>query len=405
MLSSIPAVFFAPLLFSTAPALAEPVSANIIPRAAPGKYFAQGDSYGSGIAAGDYVNSVPLSADWTCSRFTSAYGRQLNGLLGGAADFQHQACSGATAATVQQSQAIDPNADLATLTVGGNDADFGDIVEKCVYGFFPGDLSDASCATALAKTENNIDNNVWNPVWNALFNILTIATKPSFELYLTNYPRFWNENTTQCNDISFNYWSGPTASYTMTQERRAAMNRLTEKLNNQLASVVQNLNSNGQPRVHLVDIDTAFQGHRFCEDGSTEPQQPGQDNSNTWIFQYNTPSGSIDQTTAGNGGANADGANFFQAIKDAVGSDGSLTVNPLYAAWAVNLDNDFGSTGGLPLVLSKLFHPTTPGHTAIANAINAAIGSNPGGVNTALAPSTPPASSHPAAPAQSPPPV
>lgn len=383
MLASHPTFLLALLLFSAATVFAGIVPAHVVPRAAPGKYFAQGDPYASGIAAGNYVDGTPGSADWTCSRFTSAYGIQLNGLFGGAADFQHQACSGATSAAVRQNQIIDADADLATLTVGGNDADFGNIVDKCVYGFTPNQLNDASCQAALAATEKNIDNNVNNAVYNTVLNIVQKALKPGFELYLTSYPRFWNENTTQCNSVSFNYWSGPDTSYTMTQERRAAMNRLTLKLNSQLASVVKTFNTNSYPNVHIIDIDTPFQGHRFCEDGITEPQQPSQDNSNTWIFQYNTPVGSIDQTTAGNGGANTDGANYFQELKTALG--GGTTVNPLYAAWAVNVDDYFGSSGGLPLVLSKLFHLTTPGHAAIANAINAAIGSNPGGVNTVLA--------------------
>ena len=107
------------LLLSPLLTSAGPVHPNIVARAAPAKYFAQGDSYGSGIAAGTYVNLEIGSMDWFCSRFTQAYGRQLNGLLGGSADFQHQACSGQNALQVQTTQEIDSDADLVTLTVGG----------------------------------------------------------------------------------------------------------------------------------------------------------------------------------------------------------------------------------------------------------------------------------------------
>ena len=48
-------------------------------------------------------------------------------------------------------------------------------------------------------------------------------------------------------------------------------------------------------------------------------------------------------------------------------------VNNLYAAQAVDPSENFGSSGGLPLVLSKLFHPTQAGHAAIAQAIKNAI--------------------------------
>ncbi|KAL9128033.1 MAG: hypothetical protein Q9217_003197 [Psora testacea] len=356
MTSVVSLALFGPLLFSSVLVSAGPLTSKILPRAAPGKYFAQGDSYGSGIASGDYVDSRPGSADWTCSRFTSAYGRQLNGLLGGATQFSHQACSGSTAEDVRNNQHVDEDADLATLTVGGNNADFGDIVDACVYGFSPNGLSDEKCNKALSKTENNIANNVWNPVWNA------------------------------CNDVSFNYWSGTSASYKMTQARRKAMNDLTDKLNAQLASVVENFNSHGQNRVHLVDIDTIFTGHRFCEEGVNEPQQSGTEYPNTWIFQYNTPVGSIN----GSVGPDADGSHWFQSIKSAEQSDPSLKVNSIYASQPVNTDEDFGSSGGLPLFFSKLFHPTGPGHEAIAQAISQAIGQQPVSVPTTTSAPPPP---------------
>ncbi|KAK3169723.1 hypothetical protein OEA41_009107 [Lepraria neglecta] len=265
------------LLLSPLLTSADPVHPNIVARAAPGKYFAQGDSYGSGIAAGTYVNLEIGSMDWArympktdkerlatgfwnriesnqatdcnnwfCSRFTQAYGRQLTGLLGGSADFQHQASSGQNALQVQTTQEIDSDADLMTLTVGGNDANFGDIVDKCVYGFTTtGDTTDR-CNAAIAATQNNIANSVWNPVWNT--------------------------------------YAGPDGPNKMTQALRQGMNDLSTQLNNQLASDVQNFHNNGENRVQLVDIDSVFQGHRFCEDGVDEPQQSGNDNSNTWIF-------------------------------------------------------------------------------------------------------------------------
>lgn len=348
-------------------------------RAAPAKYFAQGDSYGSGIASGDYVDPQAGSPDWFCSRFTAAYGRQLNDLLGGASQFTHQACSGATAETVQKTQDVDSDADLATLTVGGNNADFGKIVDNCVYGFSPGALNDEKCASALSATNNNIANNVWNPVWNTVWNILNTAKKSTFQLYLTNYPKFWNAGTSQCNSISFSYWGGTNAEYTMTQARRKSMNDLTDKLNAQLASVVENFRNNDPPelRVHLVNIDSHYDGHRFCEDGFDEPQQPSTDGTqNGWIFQYNTPTGSLD----GNSSVGPDagyGSGWVSSIKAAQQADPSLTVNSLYASQPVSTDEDFGSSGGLPPFLSKLFHPTQPGHAAITQAINEAIGQEP----------------------------
>ena len=237
---------------------------NLVRRDIPGIYFAQGDSYGSDIAAGTYLNDQPGSADWKCSRFTGAYGFQLNTLLGGdipndpAFQFTLQACSGALAEDVQKTQHIGNEADLATLTVGGNNANFGPIVDSCVYGLTYTSLNEDNCNQALSATKENIANNVLNPVWNTVWNILNDAKSSTFQLDITNYTKFWNAQSTQCDSISFSYWGGTNAAYTMTQARRQAMNDLTDELNAQLASVVQNFNNHNppEPRVHFVDIDS-----------------------------------------------------------------------------------------------------------------------------------------------------
>ena len=58
-------------------------SKHLAARAEPKVYMALGDSYASGIAAGDYINPDKTSQDWQCSRFTNAYPRLLNGMLVG----------------------------------------------------------------------------------------------------------------------------------------------------------------------------------------------------------------------------------------------------------------------------------------------------------------------------------
>ncbi len=144
------------------------------------------------------------------------------------------------------------------------------------------------------------------------------------------------------------------------------MNDLADKMNAVLASVVQNFNNNNEHRVFFVNYDAAFDGHRFCEQGVTEPQQPGQDRSNTWAFQYNTPGGSLTDTV----GFQGEGAEWVKEIQQAFAKDPSLTVNDAYAGQALRPGDDFAS-GGMPLFIAKIFHPTTPGHSAIAHAIKA----------------------------------
>lgn len=347
--------------FSSASAL----PAEILPRAPETKFFALGDSFASGIAAGSYVNGAHGSHEWLCSQFDHAYSYQLNGLLAGgdSRKFTQVSCSGYTTTDVtdfQQPQ-VDADVDMMTLTVGGNNVGFGAIVNACVYRFTASASGD--CDQALADADNKISTTLWNEVWNTVFGLLKKATKPTFRLYVTGYVKYWNADTDQCSNAAWTYWKASAQGNEMTKERRKKMNDLADKMNSVLASVVQNFHNNNEHRAFFVNYDAAFEGHRFCEQGVTEPSQPGEDRSNTWVFQYNTPVGSLTDTV----GLQGPVAEWIQEIKEAFAKDPSLKVNDAYAAQAIRPGDDF--SGGAPLFIAKIFHPTSPGHTAIAKAI------------------------------------
>lgn len=115
----------------------------------PLQHVALGDSYASGLGAGDYDEGT--EASWqggdACYRSAHAFGR---GLLDEAgleeADTEHVACAGATAAGLQaaadetdhapqpaqgQIEALEADTDLVTLSIGGNDAGFAEVLTTC----------------------------------------------------------------------------------------------------------------------------------------------------------------------------------------------------------------------------------------------------------------------------------
>jgi GDSL-like Lipase/Acylhydrolase family len=281
---------FLVVIFVTTVAALSP--ANIFRRASKTYYYALGDSYASGIAAGKYIDSTITSADWKCSRFDHAYGKLLNGMLDGekSREFHFLACSGNTCQDVQQTQKPSANADLVTLTVGGNDVGFSDVIEACIYQF--AGIFTSSCDSALAQTQKNIQGPLWNSLWNTIQSIMTTVGKSNrnFKLFVTNYPQFWNQNTDQCDSISFSYWSGPSGSDKMTKDKRTKMNNLSKQMNAVIESVLKNWNSNYDTRIHYVDIDSAFEGHRFCENEYKEPWWDDEPNGrpDQWIFQLFT---------------------------------------------------------------------------------------------------------------------
>ncbi|WP_211228715.1 SGNH/GDSL hydrolase family protein [Glycomyces tenuis] len=104
-----------------AAAFAAPASADVTLL----KYVALGDSYASGVGAGDYLG------DDDCYRSANAYPRQAAYELGEKLWFE--ACSGATVEDVVANQLghLNYTTEHVTIGVGGNDAGFSTVLGAC----------------------------------------------------------------------------------------------------------------------------------------------------------------------------------------------------------------------------------------------------------------------------------
>ncbi|MET7302287.1 SGNH/GDSL hydrolase family protein [Embleya sp. NPDC005575] len=112
------------------------------PAAPVSRYAALGDSYSSGVGAGDY-----LTGGGDCKRSANAY-PALWQQAHAAAEFAFVACSSATTADVRARQlsAVTGDTTLVTISVGGNDIGFADTIETCVLG------GDRDCSDAVARS-------------------------------------------------------------------------------------------------------------------------------------------------------------------------------------------------------------------------------------------------------------
>ena len=96
------------------------------PALASGAYVALGDSYSSGVGAGDY-----LAEAGACLRSRRAYPYGL-----GRPVTSFRACGGARTDDVLSTQ-LEPfpsDTRLVTITIGGNDAGFADVLQRCLFG-------------------------------------------------------------------------------------------------------------------------------------------------------------------------------------------------------------------------------------------------------------------------------
>lgn len=124
-------------------ALAASVPLAVPAHAAGPSYVALGDSYSSGTGTRTYL------ADGTsCQRSVYAYPSLIAASTGYALTFR--ACSGATTSDVAATQlsALSSTTAYVTISVGGNDAGFADVLTTCAQ---PAWLS--NCGAAIDKAQ------------------------------------------------------------------------------------------------------------------------------------------------------------------------------------------------------------------------------------------------------------
>ncbi len=204
-------------------------------QAAAPSYVALGDSYSSGLGTRTYI------ADGTsCQRSTRAYPALLAAARGYTLDFR--ACSGATVPDVTRTQlsALTASTDLVTISVGGNDAGFADVLTECAL---PGWMS--SCNRAVDGAQDIIRGQLPSRL-DALYAEIR-GRAPSAEIEVVGYPRlFMGED---CN--AFTWFSS------------SEMNRLNataDLANSTLAAAAS------RAGFGFVNPTSRFTGHAVCDD-------------------------------------------------------------------------------------------------------------------------------------------
>jgi lysophospholipase L1-like esterase len=152
--------------------------------AAPGdRYVALGDSYASGVGAGSYISS-----SGSCDRSTNAY-PALWAAAHSPAAYTSVACSGATTSSVAGTQlsALSATTTLVSVTVGGNDVGFSNIMETCAL------QGTTACVNAVQAAENTAQSTLPG-LLDSLYNGIRAAA-PSARVVVVDYPVFYQLDT------------------------------------------------------------------------------------------------------------------------------------------------------------------------------------------------------------------
>jgi lysophospholipase L1-like esterase len=227
----------APAAAAVGTAFALTLAAGGAAHAAAVNYVALGDSYSSGVGAGSYTSS-----SGSCDRSTNAYS-QLWTNAHAPSSFTFVACSGATTADVLSSQisAVTSATTLVSITIGGNDVGFSNVMETCVLD------STSSCVSAVNTAESEAQTQLpakLDSVYAAIK-----AKAPGARIVVLDYPELYDlSKSSTCIGLS--------------TTDRTDLNQAADTLDNVIKTEAAKYGA------VFADVRSAFSGHEICDSSS-----------------------------------------------------------------------------------------------------------------------------------------
>lgn len=161
-----------------------------------------------------------------------------------------------------------------TLTVGGNEMKFSNIVHSCILKFKSESRKKHACEDAIDFAHERLQTLLPPRLNHTISTAITKLKPDTGRLYVTGYPELTDEETDYCDNVSFALmpWHKTRDSFA-TKNRRRELNELTWNLNQRIKAIVNSLAQvHGTDRVVFVAIDEHFAkcGGRLCEEGVKE---------------------------------------------------------------------------------------------------------------------------------------
>jgi lysophospholipase L1-like esterase len=203
-------------------------------QAAPPAYVALGDSYSSGTGTRTYLNDGT-----TCQRSVYAYPSLIAAARGYALNFR--ACSGATVPDVTNLQlsALSASTAYVTITVGGNDAGFSNVLTTCAEPSWA-----SNCNGAIDKAQAYITNTLPGAL-STLYSAIR-SRAPSAKVVVVGYPRIFDGR--DCNLLTW---------FSSTEMTR--LNATADLLDSKTAAVAS------AAGFSFANPTSRFLGHAVCD--------------------------------------------------------------------------------------------------------------------------------------------
>ena len=221
-----------PIAFALAlaPLLISPPGAS----AAAGSYVALGDSYSSGVGTGAYIDDGS-----SCQRSVYAYPSLIAAAKGYALNFR--ACGGANVPDITSGQlsALSTSTNYVTISVGGNDAGFSDVLTECALPAWASD-----CAGSVQTAQNYINNTLPASLSTLYASIKSKA--PNAKVVTAGYPRLFNGE--DCNAGTF-----------FSPDDESRLNATADLINSRISAAAS------AKGFGFVNPTNAFVGHAICD--------------------------------------------------------------------------------------------------------------------------------------------
>jgi len=200
--------------------------------AAQPQYVALGDSYSSGVGA-----RVFYKESGECDRSPDAYGPKIAAAKGYALSFQ--ACSGATTTEVNSKQLgpLSSSTSLVTITIGGNDAGFSNVIINCALYYF-------TCGSAISEANEFIKKKLPGLLETTYNDIRAKAT--TAKVVVLGYPKLFTKEGATCN-VNF-----------LTSGNEKKMNESAELLDGVIRGRAE------VAKFTFVNPTNAFEPHEVC---------------------------------------------------------------------------------------------------------------------------------------------
>ena len=329
-------------------------------------FTALGDSYASGFGAGKTTNG---NGDGDCGRFSEAYPSMMSRFLGSSVQkYTFLACKGATIADIKDKQisAIPDNSqDLVTISAGGDDVLFKDLLWDCVYGH----STMEKCDETLSKADEAI-----KKLYDSIDGLLTALdgkmADDSIVLW-TLYGQFFNtEADKPCSDQTWDWFQGvlPGGGIKLTREHRQKLNdrvkAVNEKVSSALASFTGGTRPNPKYKLEPVSWENKARDEHglFCEPNSADDPNDATNFGLDFIRLNPTARNAPERK--------------MRARRDVVDIDQETDngTHPVRARHLVEYAGDYFNADEAESLIKRapldmyrqVFHPTEAGHTLIA---------------------------------------